>query len=63
MIKFDIGSCLVGILIGIVIVFAVIWIYIYGENFFNQYKELLCGVILGGSLVWAIYNIDWSVGF
>ena len=35
----------------------------YGYDFWNQYKELICGFIAGFAIMYAIHKIDWEVGF
>ena len=35
----------------------------YGYDFWNQYKELIGGFLIGFALMYAIHKIDWEVGF
>lgn len=61
--RFDFPSFFFGIWVGVLIIFLVVLSYAYGESFINQYKDLICGFILGFVLMFAIHKIDWSVGF
>lgn len=60
---FDYPSFLFGIFAGITILFLIAWIYEYGYDFWNQYKELIGGFLIGFALMYAIHKIDWEVGF
>ena len=58
-----IGSFLLGILAGITIILVIAWFSVYGYDFWNQYKELIGGFLIGFTLMYAIHKIDWEVGF
>lgn len=60
--RFDFPSFLFGILIGITIIFVIAWFSVYGYDFWNQYKELIGGFLIGFALMYAIHKIDWGVG-
>ena len=61
--RFDYPSFLLGILAGMTILLLIAWIYEYGYDFWNQYKELIGGFLIGFTLMYAIHKIDWEVGF
>ncbi len=61
--RFDFFSFTVGVGVCLVGIFILAWIYEYGYSFFNQNKELIAGLILGGILVYCVNKIDWEVGF
>lgn len=61
--RFDCPSFLLGMLAGILILFVIAWVYEYGYDFWNQYKELIAGFIMGFGIMYCIHKIDWEVGF
>lgn len=61
--RFDYPSFIVGIFTGITIIFLIAWFSVYGYDFWNQYKELIGGFLIGFALMYAIHKIDWEVGF
>lgn len=59
--RFDCPSFLLGMLTGILILFVIAWVYEYGYDFWNQYKELIGGFIMGFGIMYCIHKIDWGV--
>ena len=61
--RFDCPSFLLGMLAGILILFVIAWFAEYGYDFWNQYKELIGGFLIGFTLMYTIHKIDWEAGF
>ena len=61
--RFDFPSFIVGMLAGILILFVIAWFAEYGYDFWNQYKELIAGFIMGFGIMYCIHKIDWEAGF
>ena len=59
--RFDWRSFLLGMLAGILILFVIAWVSEYGYDFWNQYKELIAGFIMGFGIMYCIHKIDWGV--
>ena len=61
--RFDVPSFLFGMFCCFICLYIIVWASIYGYDFFNQYKQLIGGFIMGFVIMYCIHKIDWSVGF
>ena len=61
--RFDFPSFILGVCACLFGIILLAWLYEYGQSFFEQHKEMILGLILGGTLVYCINKIDWEAGF